>query len=1091
MCALLTPSLPQITHLTNMKDADRLNLLKDVAGTKVYETRRADSLRIMQETDEKKAKIDETLTYIQDRLAELQEERSELNDFREKDKERRSLEYTLHQRDANDVITRLDDLVIRRKEEAAEADDKQKRFFAREKELKNLEDELTNLQHRSTVQVAERDSLLQERRDLARTKAEIEAQINDDEERDERLGGTREELQQRLNALDERISAVEGELMGLEPSLDDQMTILNDARNRLEASKARIQVLFGKRGRSTQYRTQAERDEAIRAEIQSLEEFKNGESTRKAEVQAETVELQQVIANAEKSLAEKAEELEERRQFIEESAKRWDEVRAGEDKLLERKKELWKEEHKLDSSVKVAQERFGIAQRSLSSMMDRATATGLANVDTVTQRLGLRGVYGPLYKLFTVQDTYKTAVEVTAGQSLFHVVVDTDETASRLIEEMNREKLGRVTFMPLNRLNPKVTDFHEKTDAMLMLRKLTFDQTHAKAMQQVFGRMIICKNLTIASSYVQSSKDINAITLDGDKVERKGALTGGYNDPKRSRLDAAQEAKRWKEVLVHDEQELARIRTELQNTEASITSMIEERQSLESRSKRANRSREPILQEVRSLRETETAAKKRLQRLQEWSAQLTRDLETIETKKAALQQEINTPLNAGLSAEETTELERLNREADEGEKTVTELMAKVSDMSTQRDSLEIELADNLKRERETIVGRLETLTNQVVGESQVGGMAVSAGGATAKAELQKRLAGLRAQIADKQKKLERIEREIEENQQKIKEKQDQIDSTTRDQIEEARSISRHEKVLSKIVTKRREYEQRKVEVDEKLRQLGLVSNEALQKYADMDTSKVLKQLHKMQASLKEFSNVNVRAIEQYDQFARERDNLLERQGELDKSSESITELIDSLDMRKDEAIERTFKQVSKNFVDVFEQLVPMGRGALIMQKRFDTESQENEESDEDAMDEDEATKAAKKIENYIGVSIKVSFHSKLDEGLRIQQLSGGQKSLVALALIFAIQKCDPAAFYLFDEIDANLDAQYRTAVATMIQQLSENAQFITTTFRPELVGVGDKHYGVFFSAQKVSSLQSITQDEAFRFVEASAEAAQT
>lgn len=70
------------------------------------------------------------------------------------------------------------------------------------------------------------------------------------------------------------------------------------------------------------------------------------------------------------------------------------------------------------------------------------------------------------------------------------------------------------------------------------------------------------------------------------------------------------------------------------------------------------------------------------------------------------------------------------------------------------------------------------------------------------------------------------------------------------------------------------------------------------------------------------------------------------------------------------------------------------------------------------------------IDSYTGVSIRVSFNSKHDEGQRIQQLSGGQKSLVALALVFAIQKCDPAPFYLFDEIDANLDAQYRTAVAS-------------------------------------------------------------
>ena len=106
----------------------------------------------------------------------------------------------------------------------------------------------------------------------------------------------------------------------------------------------------------------------------------------------------------------------------------------------------------------------------------------------------------------------------------------------------------------------------------------------------------------------------------------------------------------------------------------------------------------------------------------------------------------------------------------------------------------------------------------------------------------------------------------------------------------------------------------------------------------------------------------------------------------------------------------------KNFSEVFEKLVPVGQGRLVIQRKHDLPDTED---------------AEESVENYVGVAISVSFNSKNDEQQRIQQLSGGQKSLCALALIFAIQQCDPAPFYCLDELDANLDAQYRTAVAAV------------------------------------------------------------
>lgn len=177
----------------------------------------------------------------------------------------------------------------------------------------------------------------------------------------------------------------------------------------------------------------------------------------------------------------------------------------------------------------------------------------------------------------------------------------------------------------------------------------------------------------------------------------------------------------------------------------------------------------------------------------------------------------------------------------------------------------------------------------------------------------------------------------------------------------------------------------------------------------------------------------------------------------------------NLEMRKVEAIQNTFKQVATNFTKVFKKLVPHGSGHLVLRtsKNHDDIRGDGEVSTSD---------------DFTGIGIRVSFTGSDSEMREMNQLSGGQKSLVALALIFAIQKCDPAPFYLFDEIDQALDAQHRKAVADMIHELSDNAQFITTTFRPELLEKAHKFYGVRFR-NKVSHVDCVTREVARDFVE--------
>uniref|UniRef100_A0A914HC04 RecF/RecN/SMC N-terminal domain-containing protein n=1 Tax=Globodera rostochiensis TaxID=31243 RepID=A0A914HC04_GLORO len=223
--------------------------------------------------------------------------------------------------------------------------------------------------------------------------------------------------------------------------------------------------------------------------------------------------------------------------------------------------------------------------------------------------------------------------------------------------------------------------------------------------------------------------------------------------------------------------------------------------------------------------------------------------------------------------------------------------------------------------------------------------------------------------------------------------------------------------------------------------------------------------------LKKYENVNKKALDQF----MLKEELTKRVEELQNNERTIQELLTVLENRRYETLQLTFKQVAKNFEDVFNKLIPQGKANLVMQKV------EQSSMDSSSDSQQKKPQPVHVMETFVGTSIKVSF-TGVQEVREISALSGGQKTLVALALIFAIQKCDPAPFYLFDEIDAALDQEHRRAVAEMIHELSENAQFITTTFRAELLEHSEKFYGVRFR-DKMSYIDEISQQQAQDFVQ--------
>lgn len=273
------------------------------------------------------------------------------------------------------------------------------------------------------------------------------------------------------------------------------------------------------------------------------------------------------------------------------------------------------------------------------------------------------------------------------------------------------------------------------------------------------------------------------------------------------------------------------------------------------------------------------------------------------------------------------------------------------------------------------------------------------------------------------------------------------------------------------VSKREEYMR-------KIQELGSLPPHAqLAKFTDKTINELMRALDKVNKKLKKYSHVNKKAYDQYVNFSEQRESLLKRKEELDEGAEKVQELIESLDRQKDEAINRTFKGVSAHFKDVFKELVPNGGGELVMKTPLDDGDQTDaEDSTIDPQNPD--------VSLYRGVGIKVRF-SAVGENYMMSQLSGGQKALVAMALIFAIQRCDPAPFYLFDELDQALDSTYRQAVADLIKRQAHSdqnpTQFIVSTFRPELVAISEHCYGISHQ-NKVSNIHHLSKKDALHFI---------
>jgi structural maintenance of chromosome 3 (chondroitin sulfate proteoglycan 6) len=814
----------RVTALTNMKDVERLNLLKEISGSNVYETRRADSLKLLQETDNKRGKIDDLVVEIEKRLEELEGERKELEDYNKKDREKRCLSYVIHRHTEISYEEKIAEIDARRQNGMADTDTNRDLFIQNENEIKRIDREIEERRNQIELLRAERAELENDRRESARAKAKIELDHKELTDGQSTAQKTRKRHETELKNVQQQIKAREDELQQIRPQYAAKKAEELDLQSQLTEAEGQRKRLEDKQGRTAFYKNKRQRDDALRAEI---DDVNMGLATRKAVLMdrnEEIVALQKEIEALENEVAELRSAVDNQNDDSLTYAAKVQDARDAKERLMDEKKGLWREEHSIKMHYENARSKLQEAEYNLSAMMDHQTSRGLASLHRFKAQHNLDGVYGTVAELMKVNKNYKTAAEETAGASLFHVVCDNDATATKLVDLLNKEKAGRLTCIPLNRIHPRHVDFPKAPDALPLIEKLDFDPRFEKAFRQVFGKAIICPDLATAASYARTH-GVHALTAEGDSANKKGVLTGGWHDPSRNRLDTVQTLQKRREEVEGYRSRQSEITRKLQELEQKITAKESVITTAEHEQTRAERSYGGQRQQLRA-KEVELQNKQEaLERQKGEASALEAGINDLVARQSDLESELGSEFKKALSEQEEQHLVSLASTVQDLRRKVAKIAAERLDLESRKAEIEVELRENLQPS-------LDELLSQEKETSGSGSQSVRL------KECERKLKAVNRTLASYDEKITQVENDIEQTSQQL-EKFEAAKADKQSQNRElARAIERHQTRMEKSMTERAQAMKELARAQKEIRELGTLPDEAWSTYGKWSPEKV-------------------------------------------------------------------------------------------------------------------------------------------------------------------------------------------------------------------------------------------------------------
>ncbi|KAK4531302.1 hypothetical protein CCYA_CCYA07G2159 [Cyanidiococcus yangmingshanensis] len=1091
----------KVAALCTMKDEQRLELLKEIAGTRTFEEKRAESLRILEDSKEKRAKVREILEYIEKRLGELESEKAELLAYQQVDRERRALEKAIYERELAELKAQLETIEHERQHEGAQLGKLHQECRRIEAELEELEQLICENERERARLVVDQGAMKLEHVKAAEHASALESELALITQRLENETIELDKVEQKLQTLRQVAQQRRQERNQVLPEFER----LRDEEQRLRAeiaiSEQQLLQLQAQQTRDTQFPDRRERELWFRVEIARNEELLASTRAQLGEVERQVTRLETDAANIAHRRETTQKQIAAERQRMDALNSRVIGLKRERNDAQLARQELWRREAELETRrAKLQNEGTECDRRKRIAL-----GTRFLNAYQVITNIKCPGeIFGPLYTLFEADEKFYVAIEAALGPALSYIVVDTDETAAFLIQKLREENAGRLTFIPLNRVRGERAESRTQAsgslpsmeDAVPLQSRLRLrEERFRPVLERIVGRTLIARSILIASKLAREY-DVPCVTLEGDLVNRRGAMHGGYNDRRQSRLASLLRVDHLRAQMYELESDRQSIRAQLAERESQIHRAMSELQKTEAEKRTFAKTVRELQEKLALLAREQESVEAALDAQRQQMQTLQRHVCEYETVLRGLREEL-----AGMSATGSS-----SRTEDVSVDMITNRLAALQEeletVATERAKLEQRLVE-IESELDTFIERqMRELERRLLREAfddvpELAPLDADTGdvsdsiphseaGRVSIVDLQARQAAVSSELESARsavhahhESLERIALALQRKESELEEqtrKRDALDAQLPGLREELASESQRLKVR---FARRTQLLQRKTETERKLRELGPAPAQ-FQELTQEPNHRLMQRLQEANTRFSQLGQVNQKALEQYLSFANQREELIARQSELERGDHSIRTLIETLDRRRANDMQRTFKGIARLFADVFRELVPGGIGQLIMLRG-------------------PAVADPSANPDFIGVAIRAQFPSE-NRFCTLTELSGGQKTMVALALVLAIQRLDPAPFYLFDEIDASLDAASRERIATLLLQQQQQhqasgsnerdapagraetrPQLIVTTFRPELVRVADRCYGVTVR-DRVSRVEPITPAEALAFV---------